>query len=215
MLKEVLAPTRQATLTLLLREGESSASSLANSLGISVQAMRRHLRSLEEDGLVKANQVSIGPGRPFNLWELTQEGENRFPNSSENFAIELLNSLETSFSKESITTLFSMQAQKKAANYHKKIGPGSVKDRLKKLVELRRLEGYMAELKPLEEKVGWYLSEFHCSIRRIAEEHPAICDQELKLIRHMFPECHVERVKWRIDGGHSCGFQVTPKEGYE
>ena len=43
------APTRETTLTLLLRQGETSAAKLAETLGISVQAMRRHLRSLEDD----------------------------------------------------------------------------------------------------------------------------------------------------------------------
>ena len=46
------APTRETTLTLLLRQGETSAATLAETLGISVQAMRRHLRSLEDDELV-------------------------------------------------------------------------------------------------------------------------------------------------------------------
>ena len=44
--------TRDAVLALLLRQGEATAADLASSLGVSVQAMRRHLRSLEEDALV-------------------------------------------------------------------------------------------------------------------------------------------------------------------
>ena len=75
---EVPATTRQATLTLLLKQGETSAASLAAALGISVQAMRRHLRSLEEDGLVSASIFSHGPGRPSNLWQLTSQGQNYF-----------------------------------------------------------------------------------------------------------------------------------------
>ena len=64
------APTRETTLTLLLRQGETSAASLAETLGISVQAMRRHLRSLEDDELVEASPTPAGPGRPSNLWRL-------------------------------------------------------------------------------------------------------------------------------------------------
>ena len=58
------ASTHEAALTLLLRQGEASAAELAQQLGVSVQVMRRHLRSLERDELVEASPQSGGPGRP-------------------------------------------------------------------------------------------------------------------------------------------------------
>ena len=102
MKAEASTPTRETTLSLLLKEGESSASNLASSLGISVQAMRRHLRNLQEDGLVKANQISSGPGRPSKVWQLTSEGENTFNRGNEQFALDLLNSVKRTFQEESI-----------------------------------------------------------------------------------------------------------------
>ena len=75
--------TREATLTLLLKSGSSSASNLASFLGVSVQAMRRHLRGLEQEGFVKASQISVGPGRPSNLWELTSQGRSIFDSGSQ------------------------------------------------------------------------------------------------------------------------------------
>ena len=58
---------------------------------------------------------------------------------------------------------------------------------------------------------SWCMSEFHCSVSRIADQFPLICDQALQQIRHTFPDCTVERVHWRLEGGHSCGFQLTPR----
>ena len=49
-------------------------------------------------------------------------------------------------------------------------------------------------------------------MQRIAEEFPAVCDQELLLIRRAIPDCNVERVHWRLEGGHACGFRITPLE---
>ena len=80
MSSEAQITTRQATLTLLLKQGESSAGNLANSLGISVQAMRRLLRSLENQGLVQCNSIVNGRGRPMNFWQLTNKGQNEFHN---------------------------------------------------------------------------------------------------------------------------------------
>jgi len=210
------APTRDAALTILLREGEATAADLARRLGVSVQVMRRHLRSLEEDGLVEACASHDGPGRPSNRWHLTSQGHERFPDGSEHFALGLLQSISTSLPPETLRSLLLEQARDKAHLYRQRIGDGPLQQRLERLVDQRRLEGYVAELRPESEIAGgggpaaWILSEFHCSVMRIAEEFPMICDQELQLIRHTFPDCQVERIHWRLEEGHFCGFRLNP-----
>ncbi len=214
MTSKVYATTREATLTYLLREGVSSASNLSAVMGISVQAMRRHLRSLELDGLVAASPIAEGPGRPSNLWQLTFKGQNLFNNGSgsEKFALELLDSIEDILPNDMILSLLKNQSHQKANIYRRLMGNGNLTTRLEKLVQLRNAEGYMAEIHPLNDgSASWILNAFHCSIRSIAEKYPIICDQELDLIRSIFDDCHVMRVKWRLESGHSCGFQITPK----
>lgn len=204
------APTREATLTLLLRQGEISASALADELGISVQAMRRHLRTLEEEGLVEASPITAGPGRPSNQWRLTQRGHQHFPDGSDAFALNLLESMTKSLPPETLATLLDRQAHEKADSYRHQLGDGPLEQRIRRLVSLRSQEGYVSEMVPAESGRGWYINELHCSVQRIAEEFPAVCDQELQLIRMTFPDCRVERVHWRLESGHSCGFQICP-----
>ncbi|MFM7086043.1 MAG: iron-sulfur cluster biosynthesis transcriptional regulator SufR [Cyanobium sp.] len=209
--------TREAALTLLLREGEATAAELATRLGVSVQVMRRHLRSLEEEGLVEACSSHDRPGRPSNRWHLTTRGHEHFPDGSEHFALGLLQSLSSSLPPETLRQLLDGQARDKARLYRTRIGAGALGDQLARLVELRRNEGYVAELlpdpevplPPGAEPSRWILREFHCSVMRIAEEFPLVCDQELQLIRHTFPECEIERVHWRLDEGHFCGFRLS------
>ncbi|MFZ9850673.1 MAG: iron-sulfur cluster biosynthesis transcriptional regulator SufR [Vulcanococcus sp.] len=206
------APTREAALTLMLRQGETTAAALAEGLGVSVQVMRRHLRSLEEDGLVEASTSSEGPGRPSNRWRLTQAGRGHFPDGSDDFALGLLSSMAASLPAEMIDGLLQRQAAEKATEYRDRIGAGSLPERLERLVELRRSEGYEAEFRPDPEGSGWVMSEFHCSVMKIAEQFPCVCDQELQLIRHTFPDCQVERVHWLLEGGHACGFRLQQAE---
>ena len=206
------APTRETTLTLLLRQGETSAATLAETLGISVQAMRRHLRSLEDDELVEASPPPAGPGRPSNLWRLTSKGHQHFPDGSENFALGLLESMAATLSPEVMADLLRQQAIEKATLYRKQLGNAPLEERVRALVSLRFKEGYVSDMQPAPTGPGWCVSEFHCSVQRIAEEYPAVCDQELQLIRHTFPDCLVERVHWRLESGHSCGFSIAPKQ---
>ena len=204
------APTREATLTLLLRQGEIDAAGLASQLSISVQAMRRHLRTLEDEGLVESTAVTVGPGRPSNLWRLTSRGHQHFPDGSETFALGLLDSLAQSLPPEMLGALLKQQAHDKANQYRQHLGDAPLEQRVRALVDLRSREGYVSDMAPAEDGRGWCISEFHCSVQRIAEEFPAICDQELQLIRLTFPDCQVERVHWRLESGHSCGFQISP-----
>jgi len=204
-------PTREAVLALLLRHGEATAADLANRLVVSVQVMRRHLRGLEEMGLVEASPTQEGPGRPCNRWRLTTAGHQRFPNGSEHFALGLLHSLAGAMPPDALRLLLDQQAVEKAGDYRRRIGSGPLAERLERLVDLRGQEGYVAECQPDPEHRGaWVLSEFHCSVMRIAEQFPVICDQELALISHTFPDCRIERVHWRLEKGHSCGFRLSP-----
>ena len=202
-------PTRDAALALLIRHGAGTAAELANRLSVSVQVMRRHLRSLEEEGLVEASLSAEGPGRPSNRWQLTGKGQSLFPDGSEHFALGLMQSLAGSLPPAAVRALLEHQAQQKALDYRRQIGDGPLQLRLGRLVQLRRGEGYVADCEPDGDK-AWIISEYHCSVMRIAEQFPCVCDQELQLIRHTFPDCAVERVHWRLDKGHSCGFRLTP-----
>jgi DeoR family suf operon transcriptional repressor len=209
--------TRDAVLALLLRQGEATAADLATSLGVSVQAMRRHLRSLEDDSLVEASPTAAGPGRPTNHWRLTHHGQERFGDGSETFALGLLHSMAATLPADTVSNLMEQQAEEKARTYRTRIGSGPLEDRLERLTDLRRAEGYVADLgldpngAPAER--AWVIREHHCSVMRIAEEFPQVCDQELLLLRLTFPDCQVDRVHWRLQEGHSCGFRLQPLPG--
>ena len=206
------ASTREAVLSLLLRRGELTAAELAKQLGVSVQAMRRHLRGLEDDGLVQSSTTTGGPGRPSNRWQLTVKAQGHFPDGSENFALGLLESMAGALPADTVEQLLTRQAQQKAEAYRARIGGGTLQQRLQQLVDLRRQEGFVAECSPDPEGNGWLMREFHCSVMRIAEQFPCVCDQELRLIRQTFPDCQVDRVQWRLEKGHSCGFRLQPAE---
>ena len=204
------ASTRDAVLSLLLERGEEDAGNLAGAIGISVQAMRRHLRSLADGGLVCASSNASGPGRPSNRWCLTDQGRAQFPDGSDRFALGLLDSMRSHLPEATVRQLLNQQAESKASQYRESLGDASLEARLEHLARLRRDEGYVTVCSRDDDGVSWRLEEAHCSVQRIAEEFPAVCDQELLLIRQTVPDCRVERVHWRLEGGHACGFRITP-----
>ena len=206
------ASTRDALLSLLLERGDAAAADMAQALDLSVQAIRRHLRSLAEEGLAESSTAVSGPGRPSNLWRITERGRERFPDGSRRFAPGLLESMRAILPEETLKQLLNQQAEEKAERYRRQLGDGSLQQRLEQLTHLRRDEGYFTSCSPEDDGCSWLLQEVHCSVQRIAEEFPVVCDQELLLLRSTVPDCRVERVHWRLEGGHACGFRITPIE---
>lgn len=209
--------TKLDILQYLLKQGEATTHKLAELLDISPQAIRRHLKDLEGEGLIQYQAVQIGMGRPQHIYELTTKGRAQFPNRYEEFAVSLLDTLAQTVGKEQVTTILQKQWERKALEYRRLLGSGSVQERLTQLVELRKAEGYMAEWYPLsevQENQGkqWMFAEHNCAISNVAETFPSVCGHELEMFSAILPDCQIERTHWIINGEHRCGYLVTSNQ---
>ncbi|NJN75155.1 MAG: iron-sulfur cluster biosynthesis transcriptional regulator SufR [Synechococcaceae cyanobacterium RL_1_2] len=199
--------TKESILHYLLKQGQATTQELAEYLQVSVQAIRRHLRDLENEQLVDHQKHTQGMGRPNYLYGLSDRGKNYFPHDYEGFSVSLLNTLVETVGEEQAGNVLVKQWHKKAQQYQQRLGTTNLGDKLKKLVQIRQQEGYMAELNSLEP--GKYvLVEHHCAIEEVAHSFPAICDHELEMFALIFSECKVERTHWLKDGEQRCGYLI-------
>ena len=69
--------TTRGRVVALLRHGAATVEELARALGLTSNAVRSHLATLERDGLVRTDGVRRGPGagKPAVLYELHPDGE--------------------------------------------------------------------------------------------------------------------------------------------
>lgn len=209
--------TKQDILQHLLREGKATAQELAESLEISPQAIRRHLKDLEVEGLIQYQSMQAGMGRPQHIYELTAQGRDRFPNRYGEFAVSLLDTLAETVGYEQVSSILQKQWERKALEYRRRVGTGSLAERVAQLVELRRAEGYMAECYPVETSDSNYNGRFHrfmliehnCAISNVAETFPSVCGHELEMFAAVLPDCAVERTHWIINGEHRCGYLIA------
>ncbi|MDX2241355.1 MAG: iron-sulfur cluster biosynthesis transcriptional regulator SufR [Leptolyngbyaceae cyanobacterium bins.302] len=205
--------TKQDILQHLLKQGQSTAQDLAEILQISPQAVRRHLKDLEEEGLILHQTAHAGMGRPNHLYTLSQAGRNQFPDRYDEFAVSLLDTLAETMGKEQMGTILRKQWERKALEYRDRLGSGSLKERVDKLVELRREEGYMAEYLVHDETPHRFiLTEYNCAISHIAETFPSVCGHELEMFGFALPDCTVERTHWQVDGEHRCGYLIQSRK---
>lgn len=206
--------TKQDILDYLLKYGQAKAIQLAESLHISPQAVRRHLKDLESEGLIAHRAQQEGMGRPNYFYELSKAGRNKFPNRYSDFAVSFLDVMVETAGKDQVEEILRKQWQKKAADYRDRLGQGSLLDRLAQLVDLRKEEGYMAEVTPAEQhgKEGFLLMEHHCAIAEVAESFPVVCGNELEMFESILPDCTVERTQWINEGEHQCGYIIQANQ---
>lgn len=209
--------TKQEILDHLLRDGKVTANDLARVLSVSSQAVRRHLKDLEAEGLIEFEASQAGMGRPQHLYHLSKKGRDRFPDRHDEFALDLLDTLAETVGPEQMQTILRKQWRRKAQDYQQKLGSGPLADRVQGLVQLRREEGYMAECypQPLDidpsEAKEFILTEYNCAISHVAESFPKVCDHELEMFALALDDCLVERTHWIVNGEHRCGYLIQSK----
>jgi DeoR family suf operon transcriptional repressor len=219
--QDIRQDTKQDILQHLLKCGEVTAQNLAEKLDISPQAIRKHLKDLETEGLIYHTSEQVGMGRPQFIYALTAAGRDRFPDSYNQFAVNFLDTLIDTLGKEQVSAVLHKQWQRKAQDYKLQLGigqlsNGSVKQKLEqkleKLAEIRRAEGYVTEWFPVEDGgdqaiPSFIFTEYNCAIAHVAESFPSVCGHELEMFAAVL-DCPVERTHWMVNGEHRCGYLV-------
>lgn len=210
--------TKQDILHYLAKQGQASSQHLAEHFDISPQAVRRHLKDLSEEGLVDHEAVQSGMGRPNYVYQLSKKGRDRLPDQYDNFALSLLDTLAATVGKDQMKDILRKQWERKAQEYREQVGTGALQDRVAKLVELRRAEGYMAEWHRVEPETpspitipAFIITEYNCAISQIAESFPSVCGHELEMFQIALEGCKVDRTHWLANGEHRCGYLIQVK----
>ena len=201
--------TKQDIVQYILKRGQATAQELAEALEISPQATRRHLKELDAEGLVEHQSLQTGLGRPQHVYQLSRLGRDRLPHRYREFAVSLLDALAETAGEDRVREVLHKQWQHKAECYREQVGPGTLQQRLTKLVQLRQSEGFMAEYHPLAgDRERFILLEHNCAISSVAESYPSVCGHELEMFAAILPDCKVERTQWLNNGEHQCGYSI-------
>jgi DeoR family transcriptional regulator, suf operon transcriptional repressor len=121
-----------------------TAKQLADRFGVSANALRRHLRALEEQGLVRYRRQHQGVGSPAFAYTLTETGEELFPRSYDATLNEALTTLRETQGSDGVRRFFSRQWTALAGELRDDLGHLPLAERTQLLAELWSSQGYMA-----------------------------------------------------------------------
>ena len=197
-------------LFLLKTRAPLTASDLARDLGITAMGVRQHLARLEADGLVAFADERKSVGRPKRHWRLTAKAEARFPDTHAQVAVELIGGVDKLFGAQGLDRLIALREAEMLLRYHRELDlAGTLAKRVKRLAELREIEGYMAAVET--QKDGSYvLVENHCPICAAAKACQGFCRSELSMFQALLADCTIERIDHILAGARRCAYRITP-----
>jgi predicted ArsR family transcriptional regulator len=189
-LVDLLGDTR-GRIVELLHERPRSVSGLADELGVSEVAVRRHLQVLEREDLVEARKVRrSGPGRPGSRYELKERAKRLFPDHSAEFANELLEYVAEEHGREAVRAFLRWRAERQQARYARILAEAGSDTRARtvRLADLLSDDGFPSTVDTVTRPDGGtalQLTQGHCAIRQVAEEHPEICAVEARMFEDL------------------------------
>ena len=196
----------------LLKKGPISASDLADALGISAVAVRKHLDDMTEKSLAECHEIApFGPakpkgrGRPAKVYSLTPKGRDFFENQYQGLAEDSVEFIYQLQGSKGVKLFAEKRASKIFENYVSEIeNAKSLNKKVEKLTEVLTKEGFAATSdKGSGPTHTIQLCQHNCPIAHVAEKHNEFCDAELELFNSILG-VNVTRLSTIAKGGNVC-----------
>jgi predicted ArsR family transcriptional regulator len=188
--------TTRGQIIVLLRRARRTVDELAAALGLTDNAVRSHLTSLERDGLVQQHGTRRGERRPSLLYQLTADAEHLFPKAYAPVLSKLVDVLRPRLPEGTLDEVLRDVGGRLAAEYPR--STGSPHDRLQVAADVLSALGGLAEVESLSDG-RLALRGFSCPLGEAVNAHPELCQVAEALVENI-SELQVEAQCDRQDG---------------
>lgn len=174
--------------------------------GVTPNALRRHLKELEAEGLVRYQREIRGVGGPVFAYSLTESGERLFPRAYDSALNEVLELVRQQMGSDGVVELFVKRWADIAEKAKPELALLPLNERAQRLAQLLTSLGYMAEASN-----GDMLREHNCAIRAVIERFPEICVAEKRFLEEVLGT-HVTRQTHIAAGANCCEYCIHPSD---
>jgi predicted ArsR family transcriptional regulator len=208
--------TRTAVARLVLERGPQSAAALADELGVSPAAIRRHLDALVGEGvLVERNprpSAQRGRGRPARTYAITDAGRAAFPHAYDDLASTALRYLRETGGEAAVASFARHRADTLADRLAPRVdGRAPVSARASAVAAGLSENGYASTVQAVDNKdtgvAGIQICQHHCPVAHVAAEFPQLCEAETRALERVLGT-YVQRLATIAHGDGVCTTHV-------
>jgi predicted ArsR family transcriptional regulator len=205
--ERILEKTRGRVVA-LLREGGKTADELAAALGITDNAVRAHLATLERDGLVQAGEERRDGrvGKPATIYHIAPDAEPLFSQAYLPLLTSLLAELGERLPPEQLDRLLANVGGRLASG----IRPpsGNLRQRVQAASKLLNQLGGLSSVEEVVKGARFVINSRGCPVAAAVSERPEVCEAIVTLLS-ILTGAEVRSCCTRGDRP-SCCFEVAP-----
>jgi predicted ArsR family transcriptional regulator len=184
-----------------------SVNQLVDKMKMSYMGIKQHCLTLERDGYLDTWRRPQKMGRPEMVYRLTRRTHDLFQSDSNQFTIELLQSVQEIYGPNAGEKLLFNVFERRTAALKEKVKGESVAERAKWLARLRDNEGYMSQF-TMNDDGGPQILECHTPLLNLLERYPIIGRLEQDLFEAILGTS-VRREESRASGLYECAFYFS------
>jgi DeoR family suf operon transcriptional repressor len=201
---------RGAILLELKRCGRATARDLGRSLGLSMNAVRHHLKELESEGLLAYEREHRGVGAPVFAYFLAPAADALFPRRYRETLDQLLDYVVARDGRAAAAAALESHFDALGARLQTELAGAAPAERMAAVVRALTEAGYMAEGEATF--CCGTLIEHNCAIREVAERFPEVCAAEERFLASVLGGT-IERRSHMLQGCGGCEYKVRfPQE---
>jgi predicted ArsR family transcriptional regulator len=199
--------TKGRVLNVLRERTGGTAQEVADVLGVTVPAARRHLMDLEAAGLIHSQvQRPGGRGRPQHVFMLTADGEHTFPRRYAQLCHDILEHVESLYGSGAVLEVLSARNTKLLEAWQERVTGESLQEKLCRMVVVLNQHGYEASIE-YGLNGDLYLLEGNCPSLEVARQYGQLCTSEAELYSRLLG-VPVTRETQITRGASSCRYRV-------
>jgi predicted ArsR family transcriptional regulator len=179
---------------------------LCKILGITSMAVRRHIASLQKDGLIESRIVRQSRGRPTYRYKLTDKAESLFPSGFHNLATDLLDLVYEQTGHKGVMALLTRRNDRLAEKLRVRVENKEPRQRVEEVAKIFTEFGYMTEWEPLPDG-NFIIYQRHCAVHDLANQYRQLCVLEPKLMENLLG-MKVTREQYILKNDPVCGYIV-------
>nr|WP_203606158.1 metalloregulator ArsR/SmtB family transcription factor [Streptomyces sp. SID11385] len=200
--------TRNRVVRSILHHGPSTVAELAERLGLTQAAVRRHLDALLADTVVEARARRVygarGRGRPAKVFALTDCGRDALDQSYDQLAAEALRFIAAQGGESAVAAFARSRIEAQCEGYRDEIEAAEPAERAQVLARALSADGYAATAREAPgQGQGEQLCQHHCPVAHVAEQFPQLCEAETEYFSQLLGT-HVQRLATIAHGDGVC-----------